>query len=136
MRPYEDPDRHLGKHIERAAGRYIDGLNRAGLRPNKILTRAMSARAANEARADYEEQSFHTFQNNVHTIFDDYRQRDRQIRREGARMAWMMCPFAFLLLGSVSWLNFHQGDASIGLLCAVGALAFLVMLVLAHRQAR
>lgn len=89
-----------------------------------------------EAQADYERQKRAYLATRTQEILREHRQRDRAIRREGARMAWLTCPFAILLLSAVAWLNFHQGDMTIGAIMAVGALAFLVMLVLAHRGAR
>jgi hypothetical protein len=120
--------------MEHAAHRYGDGLQRAGLQPNRKLTRAMAERARESAYEDYEKQSYRTFKGNIDTILSDYHQRDRQIKREGARMAWLICPFAMLLFGFVSWFNFHQGDVNTGLLSALGSLAFLLMLVLASRR--
>lgn len=120
--------------MKRAAERYADGVKQAKLQFNDKLTRAMAERVAEQAHLDYEKQTLQTLKGNVRTILSDYHQRDRQIRRDGARMAWLTCPFIALVFGALSWFNFHHGDAGMGLLYAVGALAFLVLLVLAHRQ--
>jgi len=61
-----------------------------------------------------------------------YRRRDRQIRRNGARLAWWTCPPTVVLFVSVAWLNFSQGDTGTGLIYVAGALVFLVMLVVAQ----
>lgn len=133
-RPYEDPGHHFQRSVGRAADCYLHGLDRAGLQPNKKLTQAMAERAALAARADYETHSYQTFEGNVHSILNDYHQRDRQIKREGARLAWRTCPLIALIFGALSWSAFHQGDAGMGLLYAVGALVFLAMLILACRR--
>jgi hypothetical protein len=58
----------------------------------------------------------------------EFKQRDRQINREGARAALVFCPIAILMFSAVAWFNFHQGDQAMGLLYTVGALIFLAML--------
>lgn len=135
-KPYEDPHQHFERYIGRAADRYADGLQRAGLQPNEKLTRAMAERAFYAAREDYERQSAQTYENNIVRILHEHRARDKQIRREGARLAWITAPLVMLVFGVCAWFNWHAGEWEMALVYMAGVLAFLLMLVLAHRGGR
>lgn len=71
-----------------------------------------------------------------HGHIRDYHKRDRQIRRDGARMAWWTCPPAVAMFAAVARLHFIQADRGMTLLYVVFALAFLVLLALAQWLAR
>ena len=133
MRRYEDPQKHFERSIERSAGRYVDGLNRAGLKPNARLTRAMAERAWQEARNDYTKQAKETHESNIRDIMRKHDQNLKQIKREGASLRLKTCPLIAALFGATAWYNFsqHRPDSfAVGILFTIGALAFLAMLVL------
>jgi hypothetical protein len=111
---------------------YVRGLRRRGVQPNETLLRALSARLRERASAGKEER----LRTRVGEIQQRYRQRDREIRQEGARMAWITCPIVILFFGFSALLNFLHGDMSMGAFFVPGALVFLGMLVVAHRRAR
>lgn len=114
MKTYEDPQEHFDRFIRRAADRYVDGLQKAGLPPSETLIGA-------------------TLAHNISMIQDLHRARNKQIDREGAKMALVICPLAIAMFGVVGWL---QPEPIARLLYWSGALAFLVMLVVALWRAR
>jgi cation transport ATPase len=137
MQPYEDAEKHFTRHIEKAADHYVTGLEFAGMEPSEILTRRMAERAAETARRDYTAQTNQTLEHNVSEHMRAYKRRDRQIRREGARMRLIICPIIALAFSLVAALNFSAQNWPMGLLYLVGALAFMAMLfigtILDHR---
>jgi hypothetical protein len=129
MQPYEDPQEHFERHITDAAGRYVEGLELAGLQPSDTLTKAVAARALDAAKADYEQHAYETLMHNIEVIRSAGRERDRQIQREGARLGLKMCPFMILFFGALAWLSLTQHSIFMGIAYVVAAAAFLAMLV-------
>lgn len=76
------------------------------------------------------------FRCRVNGIVDAHEKRNRELNQEGARLAWLTCPAIALVLSVLSWALFNQGNPGMGVVYAVGALAFLAMLVIAHRRGR
>jgi hypothetical protein len=134
MQQYPDPEQHFANHIRRAADRYADGVKRADLEMNEKLTRAKAQHAAEAARIDYEQRAYGTLINNIKTISSRSRQRDQQIRREGAQLGMKICPPIMLAFGAIAWLNFSHSNPTMGIVYCIGACAFMVMLVYAIRN--
>ncbi len=133
MQEYPDPDRHFEEHIQRSADRYVEGLQQAGLEANPTLTRAMAERARAEAEQSYIQEAQATRDHNVSQVMSSYRQRNNQIKREGARLRLWTCPPIAALFGLMAWYSFsHPGAEGVimGAIYSVGALAFLGMLIL------
>lgn len=124
---YQDPDEYVGKRMEAAADRYMDGLQRAGLKPNDRLTRAMSERAYHEASAGYQQYLDETLHQNVQSIMRDHQERERQIRREGASWGLKIFPIITLVVALLAWYNFWHGDPGMWIIYAAGALAFFAL---------
>lgn len=131
MRKHEDPQQHLDRHMERAARQYVDGLQRAGIKPTHKLTKAVAERAAREARASYIQDATDVRDHNIAAIVRNHHRRMNQIKRSGALLRLWTCPTIALLFGLLAWYNFTRGDdVTVGIICAVGGLAFLLMLLL------
>jgi hypothetical protein len=127
---YPDPDEHFEQHIDRAARRYVDGLSRAGLQPNDRLTRAMAERAWQEAREDYTRQARETFDHNINAILREHHRQMNEIKRSGHRQRLWMCPLIAGIFAGTAYYNVHTHDLLMAAICAAGALAFLLMLIL------
>jgi hypothetical protein len=137
MHRFTDPEQHFNQSISQAAERYVTGLELAGLEPNETLTRAVAERAAVAASADYQAQARSDLRHNISEIQAEHQHRMKQIQRDGASLAVKTCPPIALVLSLIAWLNFSQpGGAVMGLVYAVGALVFLVMMVVAVAQSR
>lgn len=130
---YEDPEKHLQRHMGQAADRYVSGLQRAGLKPNQKLTKAVAERAYEQARESYTREAEETLENNVQVILQEHRRNMNEIKRGGAKLRLWTCPPAALMLGGVAWYNytFHPGPEGmlVAAMYACGALAFLGMLI-------
>ena len=124
---FQDPDEYLGQHMEAAAERYMDGLQRAELKPNNRLTRAMSERAFHEASVGYQQHLDETLHHNVQNIMRDHQRRDRQIRREGASWGLKIFPIITLVFALIAWYDFGHGDPGMWIIYAAGALVFFVL---------
>ena len=132
MQSYEDPHQHMERHLRRSAEKYVSGLQKAGLRPNDRLTRAMAERAVQEAEGSYRQHAIETRDHNIQVIMDDHRKRMNQIRREGLFQSLKMCPPIILLFGGLAWYSFsHPGQFISGAVWfyAGAALAFLLLLL-------
>lgn len=131
MQDYEDPRRYMQRHLEQAADRYADGLQRSGLRPNNRLTRAMAERALREAQENYIRDITELRDRRIAAILREHRESLNAIKRKGASLRLKTCPPIALLFGGEAWYNFHQpGGFFMGILFAGFALAFLAMLIL------
>jgi len=108
MREYENPQKHFQRHIQRSADRYMDGLNRAGMKPTPILTRAMSERAAQEARDDYRKHLTAVRDHNIRVIMRNHNKRLKKIKREGASLRLKTCPPIAACFGAMTWYSFIQ----------------------------
>ncbi len=131
MQEFPDPTSHLERHMEQAAEKYVDGLEKAGLEPNPTLTRAMAERALLDAQVDYIHEATATRDHNIALIVNNHKRRMKQIKREGASLRIKTCPPIILLFGLMAWYSLiHAGGIVTGILFIVGALAFLAMLIL------
>lgn len=133
LRDYEDPQQHLHRHMDRAAERYADGLKRTGLQHNEKLAKAVANRVYEEARADYEGQSTETFLHNMQVLDEQHRQEENKIKRETASRRLKTCPpiaAVFAVMAWYSWSHPGPDHVIIAMIYAIGALAFLTMLVL------
>ncbi len=127
---YPDSKQHFKGHIERAAQRYVDGVELAGIEASPTLTRAMAERAVREAVDSYEQETRETLDHNIGVILKDHNERMNEIKRCGHRMRLWTCPPIAALLGLVSWYHFASGSVMMGVLFVVGSLAFLAMMIL------
>jgi hypothetical protein len=130
---YEDPESHFKRHMEQSANKYMDGLQRAGLKPNAKLTRAMAARAANEAGQSYIRETMETRDANISSILKDHNKRMNMIKRQGAALRLKTCPPIAFVFGVLAWYAFNHPVGFIPgawIIYACMSLAFLVMLVL------
>ncbi|GHO51407.1 hypothetical protein [Ktedonospora formicarum] len=101
-RQYPNPNQHFERHMERAAERYIDGLEHAGLQPNDILTKAMAERAAQAAKDDYIREATETRDHNIGVILDQHKQRMNMIKRRGASWRLKVCPLVAIIFGALA----------------------------------
>jgi hypothetical protein len=132
-RRYPDPQQHFEQHMQSAAQRYVDGLNRAGLPPSERLTRAVARRAWHHARESYIQEAQAVRDHNISVIMQDHNRRMNEIKLRGHRIRLWTCPPIALVFGVLAWYNFqsHLPDGfTVGIICAVFALAFLSMLIL------
>lgn len=135
---YENPHEHYQRYMEREAEQYAEGLERAGLQPNKTLTKALFERAHQGAKKDYSRSAVRTRDHNIGVILDNHRQQMNDIKRREARLRLWMCPPIVLLFGFLAWQRLSTWPSSHDLvetLVVSGvyagiAVAFLAMLVL------
>ncbi len=127
---YEDPQTHLERHMDRAAETYRDGLQKAGLAPNAILTKAMAERALRQAWESYIQQATDIRDRNIDAILREHTARMNVIKRQGSRLRLMTCPPITLFRGIGSWYSFTHTGVMMGMVYAGGALAYLAMLIL------
>lgn len=131
QRGYEDPQQHLSRHMQRAAERYVDGLQKTGLAPNKRLMNALAERTLREAKQEYVDEATEQFESNIASILKEHDQRLNTIRREGASLRLKTCPLVTLVFAGMAWYSFaYTGDVLAGICYSLGALSFLAMLVL------
>lgn len=76
------------------------------------------------------------FRCRVNRIVDAHEERNRELDREGARLAWWTCPAIALVFGAIAWVQFSQAEVGLGVIYTVGALVFLGMLVVVLRRAK
>jgi hypothetical protein len=126
---YEDPRQHFERHVDRAARQYVDGMQRLDLEPHPRLMRAIAERTLREAQDDYQHQCETTLSHNIDVIVRKHRYNMNEIKRSGAKMRRMLCPAIALWFGFIAWLNFSGGDKNMGILLAMFASAFLLMLI-------
>jgi len=72
----------------------------------------------------------------IQGIVEGHGRRMKELDRSGARLAVMTCPPIVLGWSLVAWLDFAHGDMVMGGLMVAGALAFLVMMIVALVRAR
>lgn len=125
----EDPKEYLDRRMKQAAESYVDGLQRTGLSDTPIIQRAYFERAINEAHGEYVENAIRVRDEHIAAILKNYKQRDRQFRREGAKRRICMCPPIALAFSLLAWYSFSQQDLAMGIVFVAAALAFLSMLV-------
>lgn len=87
-------------------------------------------RVQRQARQDLEQR--------IDRIRREHAERDRQIRREGATLAWLTCPFAAWLFGMIACFEFliPDGSPALGYLYAGASLFSLMLLVVAVSWSR
>jgi hypothetical protein len=130
-RSYEDPGHHLDRHLQDAAERYVDGLQRTGLQPNDRLTHAIAERTVREAGEHYVQEATDVRDHNIAMSLREHHERLNAIKREGALLRLKMCPPMALVFTLMAWYSFgHSGGLLMTICYGVGALAFLAMLVL------
>ena len=116
-------------YIRKSAEEYVGGLEEMGMEPSPQLTRAYAKRAYKS----YRQQLDAEHAGNVSSIMKTYTRRMNEIKRSGARLRLWTCPPIAAWFAFLSWFSFsqHQGWTSIimGVAYAVGALAFLAMLI-------
>ncbi len=130
MREYPDPQQYIETHLKRAADTYLDGLRRVDLKPNNQLTKAVFERACQETEANFRQEVQEVYEHNVQMILKDHQRRMKPIRRKSAHHRLVLCPPMALVFGFFAWFNLSHGDQTTGVVCALGALAFLTMLVI------
>lgn len=129
MREYEDPEKYRKQHIEQSAKKYMHGLQKAGLKPNPTLTRAVAERAVEEAHTSYVQEAHAIRDHNVKIILKDHKKRVRQIRRSTHKRRLFCCLMIALFFAFLSWYNVSQGGFGEGVIYAIGSLSFLAMVV-------
>ena len=68
---------------------------------------------------------------NVTRILNEHRLRMNDIKRRGHHLRLWLCPLIALCFGALSWYHFSRThDTGMGVLYALGSLAFLAMLIL------
>lgn len=132
MQRYPDPETFLDEHMQQAAKTYGTWMAEEKIEPTPTLLQAIGEREFERARTHYHAQVDQVFRHNVASIRQQSRQRDLEIRREGARLAWFTCPPVMSFFGGIAWFGFTHGQPLVGALFAVGSAAFLAMLVRAQ----
>lgn len=127
MRELLNPKKYMDEHLKAAADRYVDGLQRAGLKNNEKLKRAVFRRALQETSTSYKKELDEAFHHNVRFILQDSRMRDRQIRREGASWGLKIFPIITLVLALLAWYGFWHGDPGLWIIYAVFSLVFFAL---------
>jgi hypothetical protein len=117
---------------QEAAQNYTRWLDEQGMQSNEILMRAYVKQVLGGWKREAEEVK----RGRIEDLIREHKQRDLAIRREGARMAVWTCPPIALMLLLLAWWGVASGNALMGLVYAVGALAFLVMLAIVLWQVR
>ena len=102
MQDYEDVQQHFDRHMKRAAERYAEGLQKAGLQPNETLTRAMAQRALTEAKESYIQEGITTLDHNLQVMM---KQRMRSSARRRMRKRLLVRLPLVLLAGALNWYN-------------------------------
>ena len=134
MQDYPDPKKYISDYVSKAADRYIDGLQKVGLKPSPILARVLAERAIQEAEERYHQEADDILEHNIATIINTHKKRKSQIRRQGARWSWFVCLPMMNLFGFLAgYYCFSQTNIPLGIVYGVAALVFVVMLVWAHR---
>lgn len=131
MKRQESAEEHLEKQIKRSAERYVNGLQKTGLKRSEKLERAIAERTLREARESHIREATETRDHNIAAIMRKHHEEMNAIKRSGAKLRWKMCPLIALVFGAAAWYNFGRlGDGFLfGILYTVFALAFVAMLV-------
>jgi hypothetical protein len=127
MQDLPNPNKYIDEHMKAAADRYVDGLQRAGLKHSERLKRAVFERALQETSTSYKKDLNEAFRHNVQVILHDYGKRDRQIRREDTSWGRKIFPIITLVFTLIAWYNFGHGDPGMWIIYAVGALVFFAL---------
>jgi len=127
MRELPNPKKYMDEHMKAAAGRYVEGLQRAGLKDSERLKRAVFQRTLRETSTNYQKELDEAFHHNIQFILHDFRMRDREIRREGASWGVKIFPILTLVVALLAWYDFGHGDPGMWIIYAAGALVFFVL---------
>lgn len=68
-------------------------------------------------------------QQRVQAILENHQRDMQEIKRDGTRMALILCPLIALVFGWLAYYDFTWGNPTLGVISAIGALAFLLVLV-------
>src|SRR5215471_4724447 len=99
MRPYPDPEQHSEEYLHRRASQYAHGLQKAGLKSNDRLTRAVAERHVRDARERYVQEVTQTRDHNIAVVKRKHHEAMNDIKRKGARLRVIMCPPIALVAG-------------------------------------
>ncbi len=132
MRPSEHPQQYFDRYLDQAADRYVQGLKRAGLRPNARLTKAVAERAAREAYDGYMRQLNEARNHDIQIILYAYHLQMKTLKQESARLRLKVCLPLAALFGGLAWYSgTHSGFiAGSSLLFALGVGVLLAVIVL------
>lgn len=135
-----DPDRHFQQVKDQIVETYQRGMEERGLVPGPLSAELWAEREVAATFDTYnrraEEASRSTHEQRVREIIRDHRRRDLTIRREGACMAMWSCPPIALMLLLLAWWGIASGNVAMGLVYALAAVVFLVMLAAVVWQVR
>lgn len=124
MQDYEDVQQHFDRHMKRAAERYVEGLQKAGLQPNDTLTRAMAQRAVGEARESYIQDANAILDHNIKMIMK--RHMRSSARRRAKKRLFIRLPLV-LLVAALNWYNVSSLHSDFFGPILLGSLLFLVI---------
>lgn len=130
MRSYEDAKHNRDQFIDDAARRYVTGIQKTGLQPNRRLERAIAERTGQEAKRRYMEDMDAIQRHNIGSIMEAHKQRLNEIKRNGARLRWRTCPIIAAVFGLMAWYSYAHGHVDLVIVYALAALTFIAMLVL------
>ena len=125
---YPNPDKHYQQYIDKAAKRYVEGLELANLEPSAILTRRMAERAHNEAQADFIAQSENVHAHNVSTIVERHKRNMRALDIEGAKTALWLAPFMIFCFAVALWFSLSSSGIASIILSALYVMAILIFM--------
>lgn len=128
LREYPNPEKYIEKCMTDAAERYVRGLKKRGLQPNPVLDRTFAQRAIKETQDAYIQELAETCVHNIKVIRKRYARECKKIKREGSRLAVLICIPATILFELEAWYNFTHGAPDYGVLCVIVGLIWLALL--------
>jgi len=127
---YPDQGLHFEQHLQREATAFVDGMKEAGLEPSEALVKAVAMRVVDAALKSYVEEATLVLVSHTESIQAVHRNYMKRIKQDAARRRFWLCSPVALIFSVLAWLNFAYASAVVGSIFAVGALAFLAMLIL------
>lgn len=132
----EDPKEYLNRQIDEAARSYVEGLKTRGMQDNPMLRNAYIQRAMKTSETAYIEHAQKVSAEHTAAILAEFKRRDREIRRESAKMSLLICLPSALIFALFAWYSLGQHDYIVSVIFALSSLVFLGMLIVACVRGR
>ncbi|GCE18674.1 hypothetical protein [Dictyobacter kobayashii] len=130
MKEYEDPHKHLARHMDAAAKKYAEGLIQAGIdEPSPLLTRAMAERALQDAQKDYERESLAVLNHNIEEIMKEASRLHRQARRKDAPVFLGIFSFIAFVFSIMACMSFLNHNVVLGCSYCLGVAVFSLLII-------
>ncbi len=125
----ESEKQEIQQQVQQGVACYKELIRQNGLEPDDKLVTIMTLELSTRMVQEYEAKKDLAVKIKM---MQQHQQREgmNEITESGGRMRLIICPLLAAFCVLMAWLNFSHANLPMGLIFSVGALAFLLMLVL------